>query len=138
MVKIIQGYTGFLFFYLFFTYLHHRRGDGRGGGGILTTFTGVFIHHRILHIDCSLGDFAESGVAGDPLFNIACPLECLCVSAGALEIGRVGAGNVSDVVLRHFVSCLLVLFIILFKIIQFYKMDQFLRGVQFYQSLSCG
>ena len=94
MVKIIQVY-------LFFTYLRHHRGDGLGGGGILTVLPCVFIHHHILHMESGLDDFAESGVAGDPLLNVACPLESLFVSAGALEIGRVGAGNVSDVILRH-------------------------------------
>ena len=124
MVKIIQVY-------LFFTYLHHRRGDGRCGGGILTTFTGVFIHARF-HMDCYLGDFAEPGVTGDPLLNVACSLEGLLVSAGALEIGGVGAGNVSDVVSGHFVKLsvrLLVLFVIFYKIIQFYKNGSIFKGL---------
>jgi hypothetical protein len=55
-------------------------------------------------MDCGLGDFAESGVTGDSLLNVACPFKGLLVSAGASEIGRVGAGNVSDVVSGHFIK----------------------------------
>lgn len=83
-----------------------------------------------VQIDCLLGDFTEPGVTGDPLLNVAGAFEGLFKSAGALEVGGVGGGDVGDVVSGHFI----ILVVLSFKRL-FFKRGQFLESVQFYWGL---